>query len=181
MKAIVRQHVLGVRNADLTRPTAVLNQVLLRLSARVQEAQAEAKSPNAGLWANRQKFLRHIVITARSVRLDALRSHFTEKRGKGTAHVSIHEGDVADRAGLRLIIAQIALDELETQQPELHRAFVLRKDFNFTYEAIADALDISVWQAREYIAAARKALGETMAATQPESAYRFIRELREDE
>jgi DNA-directed RNA polymerase specialized sigma24 family protein len=184
LKDIVRRHVLGVRGVDLTQPTAVLQEVLLRLCGRVQRARNEVKPGNdcdRGLWEHRTQFVSHVVMTARSVRLDALRRHFTQKHGKGRTHVSIHEGDVADRAGLRLVIAHIALDELKAQHPELHKAFVLKKDLDFTWETIAEALRVSVWTARQYVAKAEQALRATMAATQPETAYRLIRDLDQQE
>jgi DNA-directed RNA polymerase specialized sigma24 family protein len=184
LKDIVRRHVLGVRSVDLTQPTAVLQEVLLRLCSRVHRARNEAKPGNdgdRGLWEHRTQFVIHVVMTARSVRLDALRKHFTEKHGKGTPHVSIQEGDVADHAGLRLIIAHIALDELKAQHPELHRAFVLRKDLGFTWETIAEALQVKLSKARKYVERAEEVLRATMAATQPETAYRWIRDLDQQE
>ena len=184
LKDIVRRHVLGVGSVDLTQPTAVLQEVLLRLCSRVQRARNEAKPGNAdgrGLWEHRAQFVSHVVMTARSVRLDALRRHFTEKHGNGAIHVSIQQGDVADRAGLRLVIAHIALDELKAQHPELHQAFVLKKHLDFTWETIAEALQVSIWTARQYVAKAEQVLRATMAATQPETAFRFIRDLDQQE
>jgi DNA-directed RNA polymerase specialized sigma24 family protein len=184
LKDIVRRHVLGVGSVDLTQPTAVLQEVLLRLCSRVQRARNEAKPGNdgdPGLWEHRTQFVSHVVMIARSVRLDALRRHFREKHGNGTTHVPIQEGDVADRAGLRLLIAQIALDELEAQHPEVHTAFVLKKDLDFTWETIAETLQISVWTARQYVAKAEQVLRAIMAGTQPETTYRFIRDLDQQE
>lgn len=184
LKDIVRRHVLGVRSVDLTQPTAVLQEVLVRLCSRVDRARSEGKPGNPGdrgLWEHRTQFVSHVVMTARSVRLDALRRHFTEKHGNGSTHLSIQEGDVADRAGLRLVIAHVALDELKAQHPELHKAFVLKKDLDFTWEAIAKALQVSVWTARQYVAKAEQVLRATIAATQPETAYRFIRNLGRQE
>jgi DNA-directed RNA polymerase specialized sigma24 family protein len=97
------------------------------------------------------------------------------------AHLSIHEGDVADRAGLRLVIGHIALDELNAQHPELHKAFVLKKELDFSWEEIAETLQVSVWKAREYVTDAEELLRATVAATQPETAYRFIRDLDQQE
>ena len=88
---------------------------------------------------------------------------------------------MADRAGLRLVIAQIALDELNVQHPELHKAFALKKELGFTWEEVAETLQVSVSRAREYVAKAEETLRATMAATQPETAYRFIREFDQQE
>jgi DNA-directed RNA polymerase specialized sigma24 family protein len=184
LKDIVRRHVLGVRSVDLTQPTAVLQEVLLRLCHRVEQARNEAKPETDGdrrLWEHRNHFISHVVMTARSIRLDALRKHFTEKHGAGTTHFSIQEGDVADRAGLRLVIGHIALDELSAQRPELHKAFVLKKEFGFTWDEVAETLQVTVSRAREYVTKAEEALRATVAATQPETAFRFIRNLDQQE
>jgi hypothetical protein len=60
-------------------------------------------------------------------------------------------------------------------------AFVLKKDLDFTWEAIAEALQVKIWTARQYVAKANEVLRATMAATQPETAFRFIRDLDQQE
>jgi len=178
LKAIVRTHVLRSDGADLAQPTALLDQVLLRLTQRVRKAQAQAKSleESKRLWESRQHFLSHIVLTARSVRFDALRRKMSQKEGAGAPHVSLSDGDVADRAGLRLAMAHMALDELGRTRPELAQAFVLRSDFGFTYERIADAMDVGVERASGLVEEARRNLREMVATIQPETAYRFLKD-----
>ena len=75
----------------------------------------------------------------------------------------------------------VALDELKAQHPELHKAFVLKKHLDFTWESIAETLQITVWTARQYVAKAEELLRATVAATQPEAAFQFIRDLDHQE
>src|SRR5436305_9238683 len=122
----------------------------MRLWLTVSPAKPE-EGAHGSLWKHRTQFVSHVVMTARSVRLDALRNNFTQKQENGTMHLSTQQGNIAGNAGLRLVIANIALDELKAQHPEQHEAFVLRKDLGFTWEAIAKALQVSVWAARQNV------------------------------
>jgi DNA-directed RNA polymerase specialized sigma24 family protein len=187
LKTIVRHHLLqGAVGGDLTQSTAMLNQVLLHLMARIQTAQSQnAKDAPAdgerGLWTNRDHFLSHIALTARSVRRDALKRHFAAKRGSGVPHVSVHQGNVADRAGMRLTYSQVALDELLVKEPHLHLAFMLRRDFGFSYETIGEVMGCGEEKVRTNVESAQKKLKDIIAVTKPETAYRYIRDLDEEQ
>jgi RNA polymerase sigma-70 factor, ECF subfamily len=133
LRRIAARHLRGERINHTLQPTALVNEVYLRL---VDQRQVE--------WQDRAHFLGVAAQTMRRILVDHARHRDAGKRGAGVPNVSIDDGrEIAAAGELPLLALEHALARLETLDPALARMVELRAFGGLTIEEAAHVLEVS--------------------------------------
>jgi RNA polymerase sigma factor (TIGR02999 family) len=133
LRRIAARHLRGERINHTLQPTALVNEVYLRL---VDQRQVE--------WQDRAHFLGVAAQTMRRILVDHARHRDAGKRGAGVPNVSIDDArEIAAAGELPLLALEHALARLETLDPALARMFELRAFGGLTIEEAAHVLEVS--------------------------------------
>lgn len=133
LRLIAQSKLRGERADHTLQPTALVNEVYLRLfdGADIR-------------WENRSHFFSAAAETMRHVLLEHARNRGRQKRGGGRKRVPLTIVDVARESdGDDIEAVDAALCKLEAQDPDLAKIVKLRFFAGLSHEEIASAIDIS--------------------------------------
>jgi RNA polymerase sigma factor (TIGR02999 family) len=120
------------RSGHTLQPTALVNEVFLRLSA--QDA----------VWENRRHFFGAAAQAMRRILVDHARGKQAAKRGDGAERVTLSDLDVAaPEEDLDVLAVNSALERLEQEDPRLAEVVNLRFFVGMSIEDTARALGLS--------------------------------------
>jgi RNA polymerase sigma factor (TIGR02999 family) len=133
LRRIAARYMAGEKAGHTLQPTALVNEVYLRL-VDVERVR----------WQNRAHFFAVAARLMRRVLVDFARSRRYRKRGGGIEHVAFDEGAIVDVGrGHDLLALDDALDELARVDPRQSQIVVMRFFAGLTVEEIASVMDVS--------------------------------------
>lgn len=133
LKQIARNKLRRERADHTLQPTALVNEVYLRLFAGADTT-----------WENRAHFFASAAETMRHILLEHARNRRRIKRGGGRRKVPLTLIDVAAESdGDDIEAVDQAMAKLEAQDPDLARIVKLRFYAGLSHEEVAQALDVS--------------------------------------
>ena len=133
LRRIAARQLRGERPNHTLQPTALVNEVYLRL---VDQRQVE--------WQDRAHFLGVAAQTMRRILVDHARRRDAGKRGDGVPAVSIDDArEIATSGELPLLALDDALARLEALDPGLAKIVELRAFGGLTIDEAAHVLDVS--------------------------------------
>jgi RNA polymerase sigma-70 factor, ECF subfamily len=133
LRRIARRHMAGERRGHTLQPTALVNEVYLRLVdlERVR-------------WQNRAHFIAVASRLMRRVLIDFARSRGYQKRGGGVERVVVDESLLVDVGrGHDLLALDQALDELARIDARKSQIVVMRFFGGLSVDEVATVLDVS--------------------------------------
>jgi len=134
VRELARYHLARERPGHTLQPTALVNEVYLRLEKRRRVS-----------WKNREQFFGFLVQLIRRILVDHARKHGRAKRGGGEKPLSLDE--VFGLAKIRhpeLVALDDALHELAELDPRQSQIVELRYFMGLKLEEIAELLDLSL-------------------------------------
>ena len=145
LRRLARSHLRRERDGHTLQPTALVNELYLRLAGQ------------EGLqWESRVHFFAFASGLMRGILVDHYRARQTAKRGGGTLMLSLDEAiAIPERRDLDLLAIDDALTALASLDPRQCRIVELRFFGGLTLEEIAETLGLSVATIRREWAAAR--------------------------
>lgn len=133
LRQIARRHLRGEREGHTLEPTALVNEVYLKLM--------DQRTAN---WQNREQFFAVASRIMSRILMDYGKARQTVKRGKEIAKVPLEAAfAVGQEQDVDLADLQEALDRLKALDPRQHRIVELKFFFGFEHEEIAELLGIS--------------------------------------
>jgi RNA polymerase sigma factor (TIGR02999 family) len=133
LQTMAKRYMAGERRGHTLQPTALVNEVYLRL-VDVKRVQ----------WQNRAHFLAVASRLMRRVLVDAARARGYQKRGGGAEHVPLDEALVIDvERGHELVALDEALERLATFAPRQSEIVDMRYFGGLTNEEVAAVLNVS--------------------------------------
>ncbi len=135
LRQMARRHFQSERDNHTLQPTALVNEVYLRL-CRQRQVQ----------WEKREQFFAFAATLMRRILIDAAKARKAGRRGSGMAHLPLDEAiGVADtNGGIDVEALDQALDRLKAIDPRQAQIVELRYFLGLTNEEIAQHLGISV-------------------------------------
>lgn len=134
LKRIARQRMSAERDDHTLQPTALINELYLRL----------LKQPDF-VWTDRSHFLIYASCAMRHLLIDYAKQRSAEKRGSALIRVDL--GDVVDSLGIsnldNFMDISEALDELAASEPRRARVVELRFFAGLTFVEIGEALGVT--------------------------------------
>jgi RNA polymerase sigma-70 factor, ECF subfamily len=119
------------RGAHTLQPTALVNEVYVRLAA-------------SSTWENRRHFFGAAAQAMRRILVDHARRKYAEKRGAGLERVTLTDLDVsAPEEDLDVLAINDALDRLAGEDPRLAEVVNLRFFVGMSIEETAQAMETS--------------------------------------
>lgn len=133
LRRMARRHLRGEREGHTLEPTALVNEVYLKL---VDQRSAD--------WQNREQFFAVASRIMRRILQDYGKGRQTVKRGKDVAKVPLEEAfEVGQEQDVDLAALHDALDRLGELDPRQRRVVELKFFYGFEHEEIAGLLDLS--------------------------------------
>ena len=133
LRRIAARALLAERREHTLQPTALVNEVYVRLVER----------PNAS-WQDRAHFLACAARVMRQILVDHARAHRADKRGGGLLRVTLGEETLAaEGPEVDFLALDAALDRLARQDEQKSRIVELRYFGGLSNEETAEALGIS--------------------------------------
>ena len=133
LRRLAQHYMKGERPAHTLQPTALVNEVYLRL-AEIDRMQ----------WRNRAHFIGTAATLMRRVLVDYARAHARDKRGGTLSVTSLNDDNVADPArALDVVALDDALTALAQLDARQSQVVELRFFGGLSVQETADALDIS--------------------------------------
>jgi RNA polymerase sigma factor (TIGR02999 family) len=158
LRLLAQRRMLLEKTADTLQPTALVNELYLRLV------------DSSGLsFHNRSQFFALAAQMMRRILVDTARGRGTVKRGGSVGKISFEEGYFAAPGRDREIVAlDDALEALAKEDPRKARAVELRFFGGLSMEETAEVMGISVQTVRRDWTFARVWLARTMKAGEPD-------------
>jgi len=134
LKRIARQRMSSERDDHTLQPTALINELYLRL----------LKQPGF-VWTDRSHFLIYASCAMRHMLIDYAKQRIADKRNPGNIRVDL--GEIVDSIGLsnldNIMDINVALDELAAIEPRRARVVKLRFFAGLTFADIGEALGVT--------------------------------------
>jgi len=134
LKRIARQRMSSERDDHTLQPTALINELYLRL----------LKQPGF-VWTDRSHFLIYASCAMRHLLIDYAKQRIAEKRNPGSVRVDL--GEIVDSLGLsnldNIMDINDALNELARAEPRRARVVELRFFAGLTFADIGEALGVT--------------------------------------
>ncbi len=138
LRRVARGYFVDERPGHTLQPTALVNEVFLRLVDRRKVS-----------WENRSHFFGFAAQLMRRILVDRARSRRADKRGGGAALAPLDEAlAVAEIRHLDVVALDEALDALAQIDPEGSRVVEMRFFAGLTHEEIADVLKVPTSRVR---------------------------------
>ena len=138
LRRVARSYLTDERAGHTLQPTALVNEVFMRLVDRRRVS-----------WANRNHFFGFAAQLMRRVLVDHARGRKADKRGGGIPRASLDEALVlAENRALNLIALDEALNDLARIDPQGSQVVEMRFFAGLTHEEVAEVLDVSPITAR---------------------------------
>ncbi|MFN7923631.1 MAG: sigma-70 family RNA polymerase sigma factor [Bryobacteraceae bacterium] len=133
LHAIARRHFRLEKSAHTLQPTALVNEVYLKV---LQHSDTD--------WKDRAHFFAVASRAMRQVLIDHARRDRSEKRGGGAMNLPLNEGIASTQAAsVELIALDEALHALEEINPRLAKVVEYRYFGDMTEQEVAEALGVS--------------------------------------
>jgi RNA polymerase sigma-70 factor (ECF subfamily) len=130
LRRMARRHLRGERDAHTLAPTALVNEVYLKLM--------EQRSAD---WQNREQFFAVASRIMRRVLMDYGKAHGTAKRGKDVVKVPLETAfEVGQGPDMDLLVFNDALDRLGELDPRQRQIVELKLFYGFEHQEIAELL-----------------------------------------
>ncbi len=133
LRALAARHLRGERANHTFRPTDLVSEAYLRLSAGAQPE-----------WNDRVHFFAIAARTMRQVLVDHARKRAAGKRGAGERPITLDEERIDTDRPHELIALDEALEELAALDPRKARAVELRHFGGLQHDEIAEVLEVHV-------------------------------------
>jgi RNA polymerase sigma-70 factor (ECF subfamily) len=131
LRAMAESGMRRERGAHILQPTALVNEVYVRLASAKQ-------------WENRRHFFGAAAQAMRRILVDHARRKYAEKRGAGLERVTLSDLDVsAPEEDLDVLAVNDALDRLAAEDPRLAEVVNLRFFAGMSIEESAQAMETS--------------------------------------
>jgi RNA polymerase sigma-70 factor (ECF subfamily) len=131
LRAMAESGMRRERGAHTLQPTALVNEVYVRLASAKQ-------------WENRRHFFGAAAQAMRRILVDHARRKYAEKRGAGLERVTLSDLDVsAPEEDLDVLAVNDALDRLAAEDPRLAEVVNLRFFAGMSIEESAQAMETS--------------------------------------
>ena len=145
LRRLARHHLRRERKDHTLQPTALVNELYLRLMGQ------------KGLqWESRVQFFAFASELMRGILIDHYRAHQTAKRGGGTVVLLLDDAiALPDRQNIDLLALDDALTSLKSLDPRQSLVVELRFFWGLTLEEIAQVLELSVATVRREWASAK--------------------------
>jgi RNA polymerase sigma factor (TIGR02999 family) len=147
---------------DTLQPTALVHEAYLRLVGRSEDAGHLAGLGDALRWDHRGHFFAAAAEAMRRILVEAARRKKREKHGGGRARVELPDIQALNPDD-RLLALDAALTRLAAEDPVAARVVELHHFTGASHDAIAEALGITVYAARQKWTYARAWLRDAMA------------------
>jgi RNA polymerase sigma-70 factor (ECF subfamily) len=158
LRHIARRYMAGERPDHTLQPTALVNELCLRLLDR-----------DTVSWRNRAHFLGFAADTMKRILVDHARKRQTRKRGGGVKPMPLDEvTDLADQRDRELIALDDALLSLSMIHERQSRVVKLRTFADLTNEEIGEILGVSAETVKRDWRAARAWLRREIGSSEPE-------------
>lgn len=145
LRRMANAHFARERSDHTLQPTALVNELYLRLTQRRKVS-----------WQSRAQFFAFAAATMRRILVDHARAHRASKRGSGEAKVSIDEAaDLPSPQEVSLLALGDALETLHRLHPVQGRIVELRCLGGLSLEETAAVLEISERSVSRHWTAAR--------------------------
>ncbi|MEO1082849.1 MAG: ECF-type sigma factor [Acidobacteriota bacterium] len=132
LRQLAAAHLRNERSARTLQPTALVNELYLRLVDRRRVT-----------WKNRSHFFGFAATTLRRILVDHARAKHREKRGGGAQCVTLEDaGLIAQPRDIDVLALDQALEQLAALEPRLERIVELRFFAGLTIEEVAEVLGI---------------------------------------
>lgn len=134
LRALARQHLRKERPGHTLQPTALVNEVYMRMVT------AQARD-----WQNRAHFIAVSVSIMRQILIDHARRKQALKRGGGKSTSAKAEGyaGLSSEQAEELIALNVALDELQQMNPRQRQVVELRYFGGLSVDETAEVLNVS--------------------------------------
>lgn len=135
LRQIARSHFRRESAGHTLQPTALVNEVYLRLLGQRQVQ-----------WDNRSQFFSFAALLMRRILVDHAKGRKAAKRGGGIKNLPLEEALAvpAGKGSLDYVALDHALDELARYDPRQARIVELRYFVGLTQEEVAEVLDVSL-------------------------------------
>ncbi|HXU46377.1 MAG TPA: sigma-70 family RNA polymerase sigma factor [Thermoanaerobaculia bacterium] len=134
LRAMARRHLAREPSDHTLQPTALVNEVYLRLLGQ-----------NRVQWQNRQQFFAIAATLMRRILVDHAKGKRAEKRGGGAVKVPLDEAQaVIEKRNTDFVALDEALSKLAKLNPRQARVVELKYVVGLGFEDIAEVLEVSV-------------------------------------
>jgi len=134
LRQMARRHFLRESPGHTLQPTALVNEVFLRL-----QVQRDVQ------WQNREQFFAVAALLMRRILVDHAKGRHTQKRGEGVVMVPLEKAfNLAQAQDLDLEALDEALSRLALLDPRQARIVELRFFTGLKHEEVAELLNVSV-------------------------------------
>jgi RNA polymerase sigma factor (TIGR02999 family) len=160
LRRLARQKMAREVAGHTLQPTALVHEAWLRLGG-------DAQPP----WQNRAHFFAAAAEAMRRILVERARRKFREKRGGGAEHVPLDDLELAQPGGEveEPLAVNDALDRLAARDQRKAEVVKLRYFVGFSFEEVAEALDISIPTAKREWAYARAWLHQEIGGAESKS------------
>lgn len=133
LRQLARAHLARERSEHTLQPTALVNELFLRLLGRRRVQ-----------WENRKQFFKAATDLMRCILVDHARRHKAARRGAGAQKIPLETARLPfTLPDLDLLALDEALDELEHDDPERREIVELKFFFGLTHEQIGEVLGMA--------------------------------------
>lgn len=154
LKIVAASYMRGERQGHTLQPTALVNELYLRLLDRHEVS-----------WQNRSHFFAFAATTMRRILVDHARKRRAEKRGGSESDLTLFDhAALTAQKEVDLLDLDRALEELSDQDPRLVRVVELRFFGGLTIEETAALLDVGTATVKRDLRAAKAFLLHRMKA-----------------
>lgn len=152
LRGLARGHFRGERADHTLQPTALVNEVFVRLLGRRKV-----------LWHNRGQFFQCAIEMMRRILVDHARRSRAAKRGGDAVKVPLEGLSIPDRvAGADALALHEALDDLGREDPACRQIVELKYYFGMTHQEIGAVMNLAPSTVKQKWAAARVRLYRRM-------------------
>src|SRR6201992_497074 len=155
LRQIARPQLMQERADHTLQPTALVNEVYLRLYGQ-----------RSVHWESRGQFYSFAAMLMRRILVDHAKSRLTAKRGKGVANLPLDEEILApEQSGIDIIALDEALSRLAEFDERMSRIVELRFFIDLSNEEIAEVVGLSLTSVKREWRAAKLWLFNEMSRT----------------
>ncbi|MEM8929906.1 MAG: sigma-70 family RNA polymerase sigma factor [Acidobacteriota bacterium] len=145
LKVVAASYLRGEREGHTLQPTALVNELYLRLNER-----------HAVDWQNRSHFFAFAATTMRRILVDHARKRRAEKRGGAESDLTLFDhAALTAQKEVDILDLDRALEELADQDPRLVRVVELRFFGGLTIEETAAVLEVGTATVKRDLRAAK--------------------------
>lgn len=159
LRKLAASYMKGERENHTLQPTALVNELYLKLAQREQVA-----------WTNRGHFFAFAARTLRRILVDHARKHRAEKRGGTESHLSLEDNiALTQQKDVDVLDLNRALETLAEDDPRLAQVVELRFFAGLTIEETASVMELGTATVKRDLKMARAFLLHRLKHQGPET------------